>query len=190
MRHVSEPPPSVLEQRPDCPVRLDLAIQRAMAKDPADRFASMDELCAELEACLAELDGRDGEGATMIVPPAPRPRRARPQRERRRFPVGDCADRPPRGAARRRRRVPAALERFGEEGAPRRVRTVEAGPAAGDRSLRPRRRRLRARRRAPAARRTATRQRLDDRAVPAGWVHQGGRGPGSRAPRSRLRSAR
>jgi eukaryotic-like serine/threonine-protein kinase len=88
MRHVSEPPPSVLERRPDCPVRVDLAIQRAMAKDPADRFASMDELCAELEACLAELDGRDGEGATMIVPPQPRPRRARPQRERRRFPGG------------------------------------------------------------------------------------------------------
>jgi serine/threonine-protein kinase len=88
MRHVSEPPPSVLDHRPDCPVRLDLAIQRAMAKDPADRFASMDELGAELEACLAELDGRDGEGATMIVPPQPRPRPTRPRRERRRFPVG------------------------------------------------------------------------------------------------------
>jgi len=88
MRHVSEPPPSVLERRPDCPVRVDLAIQRAMAKDPADRFASMDELCVELEACLAELDGRDGEGATMIVPPQPRPRRTRPYREPRRIPVG------------------------------------------------------------------------------------------------------
>jgi serine/threonine-protein kinase len=88
MRHVSEPAPSVLEHRPDCPLRLDLAIQRAMAKDPADRFASMDELCAELEACVAELDGRDGEGATMIVPPPTRPRRTRPQREQRQFPVG------------------------------------------------------------------------------------------------------
>jgi eukaryotic-like serine/threonine-protein kinase len=88
MRHVSEPPPSVLDHRPDCPVRVDLAVQRAMAKDPADRFASMDELCAELEACLAELDGRDGEGATMIVPPAARPRPTRPQREPRRVPVG------------------------------------------------------------------------------------------------------
>ena len=88
MRHVSEPPPSVLVHRPDCPVRLDLAIQRAMAKDPADRFASMDDLCAELEGCLAELEGRDGEGATMIVPPPPRARRARPRRERRPFPVG------------------------------------------------------------------------------------------------------
>src|SRR4029453_16555800 len=88
MPPVSEPAPSVLEHRADCPLRLDLAIQRAMAKDPADRFASMDELCAELEACLAELDGRDGEGATMIVPPAPRPRRTRPQREQRQFPFG------------------------------------------------------------------------------------------------------
>jgi serine/threonine protein kinase len=88
MRHVSEPPPSVLVHRPDCPVRLDLAIQRAMAKDPADRFASMDDFCAELVACLAELEGRDGEGATMIVPPPPRPRETRPRRERRRFPVG------------------------------------------------------------------------------------------------------
>jgi serine/threonine protein kinase len=88
MRHVSEPPPSVLDHRPDCPVRLDLAVQRAMAKDPVDRFASMNDFCAELDACLAELESRDGEGATMIVPPPPRPRRTRPQRERGRFPVG------------------------------------------------------------------------------------------------------
>ena len=77
MRHVNEPVPSVLEARPDCPARLDLAIQRAMAKDPDDRFESMDEFIAELEACTAELDGRGDEGATMIVPPSRRaPRRA------------------------------------------------------------------------------------------------------------------
>ena len=87
MRHVSEPPPSVLSHRSDCPVRLDFAIQRAMAKDPSDRFASMDEFCAELEACLAEIEGSDGESATMIVPPPPRPRRARRERERRPFPL-------------------------------------------------------------------------------------------------------
>jgi serine/threonine-protein kinase len=83
MRHVNEPVPSVLEHRPDCPMRLDLAIQRAMAKDPDDRFQSMDDLVAELEACLAELDGRGGEGATMIVPPARRPHREAPGRKRR-----------------------------------------------------------------------------------------------------------
>ena len=82
MRHVNEPVPSVLAARPDCPVRLDLAIQRAMAKDPDDRFASMHELIAELEACLAEVDGGD-EDATMIVPAARRPRHAVRRRPRR-----------------------------------------------------------------------------------------------------------
>jgi serine/threonine-protein kinase len=83
MRHVSEPVPSVLESRPDCPARLDLAIQRAMAKDPDDRFESMDDFVVELEACLAELDGRSDEGATMIVPAARPPRRATRRRPRR-----------------------------------------------------------------------------------------------------------
>ena len=82
MRHVNEPAPSVLEHRPDCPLRLDLAIQRAMAKDPADRFESMDDFVIELEGCLAEVDGRSDEGATMIVPPA-RPRRRSVPRARR-----------------------------------------------------------------------------------------------------------
>ena len=83
MRHVNEPVPSVLDARPDCPARLDFAIQRAMAKDPDDRFASMDDFVTELEACLAELDGRGDEGATMIVPPARPPRRAARRRPRR-----------------------------------------------------------------------------------------------------------
>src|SRR6476619_4474901 len=83
MRHVNEPPPSVLDRRPDCPLRLDLAIQRAMAKDPEERFASMDEFCTELEECLAELDGRGDEGATMSVPPPPRQQSAKQRRERR-----------------------------------------------------------------------------------------------------------
>ena len=86
MRHVSEPVPSVLEARPDCPARLDLAIQRAMAKDPDDRFQSMDDFVVELEACLAELNGRADEGATMIVPPPRRPRQA-PRGRSRRIPV-------------------------------------------------------------------------------------------------------
>jgi serine/threonine-protein kinase len=82
MRHVNEPAPSVLERRPDCSVRLDLTIQRAMAKDPADRFESMDDFVAELEACLAGLADWGAEGATMIVP-ARRARARRPRRERR-----------------------------------------------------------------------------------------------------------
>jgi serine/threonine-protein kinase len=87
MRHVNEPVPSVLERRPDCPVRLDLAIQRAMAKDPEDRFESMVEFISELEACLAEVDGHGDEGATMIVPAARPRRQPRHPRQRRELPL-------------------------------------------------------------------------------------------------------
>ena len=82
MRHVNEPPPSVLDRRPDCPLRLDLAIQRAMAKDPEERYGSMEEFCTELEGCLAELNGRGDEGATMIVAAAAAAAPARRSRDR------------------------------------------------------------------------------------------------------------
>jgi eukaryotic-like serine/threonine-protein kinase len=84
LRHVNEPAPSVLELRPDCPPRVGLAVERAMAKRPEQRFESMRELCAELEACLYELDS-SSEEATMISrgPIAP-PRPPRPARKRRR----------------------------------------------------------------------------------------------------------
>jgi serine/threonine-protein kinase len=81
MQHINEPPPSVRERRPDVSPRLDAVIRRAMAKEPRDRFGSMDELCAELGACLAPETA--GSGAqTMVVsrrqrrasrPPAARP---------------------------------------------------------------------------------------------------------------------
>ncbi len=82
MQHLHEPVPSVLDQRRDVPVRLDLAVQRAMAKDPADRFESMEGLIDELDRCYGEL-GSDDE-ATRIVRP---PRRPRAKRPRRRLPV-------------------------------------------------------------------------------------------------------
>jgi len=73
MRHINEEPPSVLGKRPDVSPRLDEAIRRAMAKQPEDRFPTMDAFCAELEACLAELQA----AGTQLVRPAvarPRPR--------------------------------------------------------------------------------------------------------------------
>ncbi|HEY6017855.1 MAG TPA: protein kinase, partial [Gaiellaceae bacterium] len=92
MQHINEPPPSARAVRPEVPPRLDAALQRAMAKEPADRFPSMDAFCAELAAILQELGHRDEDdfdtGATMVVPPpaapapapapAPGPARARP----------------------------------------------------------------------------------------------------------------
>jgi hypothetical protein len=81
MRHINEPPPSVREHRPDVSPRLDAVIRRAMAKEPRDRFGSMDELCAELNACLSPESAASG-AQTMVVsrrqrraarPPADRP---------------------------------------------------------------------------------------------------------------------
>jgi eukaryotic-like serine/threonine-protein kinase len=75
VRHLHEPVPSVRERRRDIPSRLDAAIRRALAKDPAERFDSMDELIAELQACLRGLGG-DGE-ETIVLPAPARPRRAK-----------------------------------------------------------------------------------------------------------------
>ena len=85
MQHVNEPVPSLLERRPDAPLRLANAVESAMAKDPAER-PEMDDLVVELEACLAGQDGSD-EGATMIVKRRSRPRKARARKPRRSFPV-------------------------------------------------------------------------------------------------------
>jgi serine/threonine-protein kinase len=88
MKHIHSPVPSVLEERPDAPARVAAAVERAMAKHPDDRFASMDAFVEELEACRRELAGRNGE-TTAVVPPAPaRPARpaAAPVRRRRRPP--------------------------------------------------------------------------------------------------------
>jgi serine/threonine-protein kinase len=88
MQHINDPPPSLVEKRPDVPLRLVYAIERALAKDPADRFPSMNAFAAELRTCLSELSAPDAE-ATFIAP-SPVLRESKPRRVR-------------AGAARRRR---------------------------------------------------------------------------------------
>jgi eukaryotic-like serine/threonine-protein kinase len=66
MQHVSEPPPSVLEVRPDVPVRVARAVDRALEKDPAERFPTMDAFAAELQACLAELGSLSDADVTLV----------------------------------------------------------------------------------------------------------------------------
>ena len=59
------------------------AVDRALEKDPRQRFPSMDAFAAELEACLAELGRGDGAGdATLIVPAAVRRQVQRPRSSR------------------------------------------------------------------------------------------------------------
>jgi eukaryotic-like serine/threonine-protein kinase len=88
LRHVNEPPPHLRERRPDVSPRLDAAVDRALAKDPAHRFPSMKAFAQELRACLAEDAGdvapvADAE-LTLVTPPARTGTRAPARRRRRR----------------------------------------------------------------------------------------------------------
>jgi serine/threonine-protein kinase len=82
MRHVNDPVPSISLARPDVPLRVDAVLQRAMAKDPADRFQSMGDLVAELGSCLGSLGDLDAE-RTVISAPSVQPRARRKRRSRR-----------------------------------------------------------------------------------------------------------
>jgi serine/threonine-protein kinase len=91
LRHLNEPPPSLRERRPDVSPRLEAAVDRALAKDPAARFPSMAALARELRACLAEAEGepappppQDDAALTVVRPPARPPAHARRRRSRRR----------------------------------------------------------------------------------------------------------
>ncbi len=48
-KHLSEPPPPLRARRPDAPAGVEQALARALAKDPADRFASVAEFATALE---------------------------------------------------------------------------------------------------------------------------------------------
>jgi predicted Ser/Thr protein kinase len=61
MKHINEPSPDVLEKRPDVPIRLAGAIDRALAKDPEERFASMGDLATELRQTLVDMADPDAE---------------------------------------------------------------------------------------------------------------------------------
>ncbi len=93
MRHVNDPVPSISSVRPDVPPRLETALRRAMAKDPGDRFSSMNEFVAELQACLEGLGRPDSDRTAIIPAPVPPPR--------------------PRGRARRSRRAPLLVLALG-----------------------------------------------------------------------------
>jgi tRNA A-37 threonylcarbamoyl transferase component Bud32 len=94
MKHMQERPRDVRELRPEAPPRLAAVVARALEKDPRDRYASMEDLCGELAACLDDLEPEADADATMIVAPVPGERRAaatppaRRRSPRRRLPIG------------------------------------------------------------------------------------------------------
>jgi eukaryotic-like serine/threonine-protein kinase len=87
MQHIHEPAPSVLELRPDVPARVALALERALAKAPGERFASMSAFVDELRGALAGLGADPTDDSTAIVPAAAPPARERAVRRRPRWPI-------------------------------------------------------------------------------------------------------
>jgi tRNA A-37 threonylcarbamoyl transferase component Bud32 len=80
MKHIQEPAPNVLDVRGDLPLRVAEMIDRALEKDPEDRFPTMDAFAAEIEANLAELDRGEDSAVTMVVPAAQRLRQGLPRK--------------------------------------------------------------------------------------------------------------
>jgi eukaryotic-like serine/threonine-protein kinase len=85
MKHINEPPPDLTERRPDVPLRLVAAVERALEKDPSRRFQSMGEFGAELRRCLEELSAPEDDRTLVVRSPVlreSRPHRVRARRRR------------------------------------------------------------------------------------------------------------
>ena len=74
---VSAPPPSLAERRPDLPPGADTVLQRALAKDPADRFPACLAFAAALRTALGlhgpAVAGTERTPTVLSGPPAGRP---------------------------------------------------------------------------------------------------------------------
>jgi serine/threonine-protein kinase len=82
--HLHSPVPSVCERRAGLPPELDWVFERALAKDPRDRFASCAEFVAALRDAVSDAAGKTGELPAAVrwaLPPAvpAAPVRARPR---------------------------------------------------------------------------------------------------------------
>jgi eukaryotic-like serine/threonine-protein kinase len=89
LKHLTEAPPALTEVRPDVHPALEAVILRALAKDPADRYASAADLAADLRAARERIAaGDNGYGGMLpsgaIIGAAGTPEEA--ERERRRWP--------------------------------------------------------------------------------------------------------
>jgi serine/threonine-protein kinase len=83
-KHLQEPPPSVRVVRPTVPQPLQAALNRALAKIPADRFPTAEEFAAALEE-----GGRAPALQEAVATPLPLP--AEPRRRRTRWVLAACA---------------------------------------------------------------------------------------------------
>jgi hypothetical protein len=84
--HVYAPPPSVREIKPEISEELDGVVRRAMAKDPAERYASTDDFGRAVSAAARQAEAP--AGGTTGAPPPPRDRTASAAPEPRRRGLG------------------------------------------------------------------------------------------------------
>jgi serine/threonine-protein kinase len=70
LKHVSEPPPSPREFRPEIPPQLEAVVLKSLAKDPEQRYSDADSFIRDLDAAAAALDGQpvDSETTAMFAP--------------------------------------------------------------------------------------------------------------------------
>lgn len=54
LKHFQEPMPSIRESHPEIPQSLENVILKATAKEPLDRYATCEEMMADLDTCLSE----------------------------------------------------------------------------------------------------------------------------------------
>ncbi|UCG53028.1 MAG: protein kinase, partial [Candidatus Latescibacterota bacterium] len=65
---MNEPHRAVSEVRPDTPAELVSIVDKTLAKDPADRYDSMDELRTDLNVLRRKLEGRDTPVPSYVTP--------------------------------------------------------------------------------------------------------------------------
>ena len=87
MRHARDPVPHVREKRPEVPARVDAVVARTMAKQPSDRYPSLEAVVEALERCRLPgpedtWPGEDEEAQTHVVAPAPERPASRRRRSR------------------------------------------------------------------------------------------------------------
>jgi YVTN family beta-propeller protein len=80
--HLEEEPPSLRVLRPDLPGGLDLVLNRALAKDPADRFPSAGDLARAVDAAVEGEVTVEAERSVGVGPAAPGPPEATTTAER------------------------------------------------------------------------------------------------------------
>jgi eukaryotic-like serine/threonine-protein kinase len=71
LQHLSEPPPPLRSIRPELHPALEAAVMRALAKDPADRYASAEQFVEAARAAIAS--GSDGGQDTAAFAPVSAP---------------------------------------------------------------------------------------------------------------------